>query len=158
MKAKYVIAGIAAVGIGVYWWKTDYVRRITKVFSNMRVYVSNIKNLQFTGTNTVAVTLSFILENPTNEGFTVTGANVAKLKSLMVYYDGNYLGTANLGLTELQIPAQTTIQITDVPFTISAQGIYQTIAAGQFTTEHLTIKAIVNVLGKDYTIESQLSV
>lgn len=157
MKAKYIIAGIGIAIAGAALYSMDFVRRTRAVFERMQIYVTGVKNVTFTSASEIKLNLSFILQNPTQEGFTVTGANMARLKSLTVFYKGKYLGAATLNLAEIEIKPYESIEIKDIPFSISTQNVLETVLESNLNTDFLTLRSVVVVLGREYSIDNQLA-
>lgn len=158
MKARTVliVGGIAALGIIAL--TVNKVLVLKDVFSKMKIWPSDISNFKIT-LSEISFNLDFMIQNPTNESFAVTGASIVRLKRVTAFKNGVYLGQAEVNLAEIEIPANSTIKLENLPFKLSLQSVLNNLAnITNFDvtalTTGLSIEAVVDFLGQEYVIES----
>jgi len=157
MKAKTLLIAAGIVAAGAIIYGIDYVNRMRAVFESMKIYISAITDVSI-GFDKLTFKLSFTIHNPTSTGFYLTGAKVAKLKSIQVYRKGQYLGMAEVNIEELELLPNSYFTLTNVPFVIPTQNLLENILnATQFNVEDLTLVAVVNIAGTDYEIDNTLA-
>lgn len=154
MKAKTVFIGVGLFLAGLAYVGWQKIQALKAVFDKMTIRPSGISGISL-NLEYFTFKLSFEIHNPTAEAFSVTGASIAKIKRILVYRSGKFLGQATLNLEELDIPAISSIEIKNVPFQVSVQNIVENLSTIQdLKLSDLTIVCIVEVLGKEYVIEN----
>ncbi|MXN90143.1 hypothetical protein GR160_02805 [Flavobacterium sp. Sd200] len=153
MKTKYVVAigtvGLVALGIYLY----NKARQFKKVFDNMRVWPSGIRNIRVQ-LPYLLFNLDITLQNPTDVPFSITGASLVTLRRVVVYRNGKFLGQAEVNLAGLEIPAFGTTVVRDLPFRFELVNVLDNlINAESLTVNDLTLSAVVEVFGQQYEIE-----
>ena len=144
--AGAVIAGLALVG----WQK---IKTLKAVFDRMSIRPSGISAF-VPGLVKITFRMSFKITNPTNEAFSVTGASIATLKRIKAYYNGRFMGMADVNLTEIDIPSNSYVELKNIPFTVATENLLDTIlTVDEINLNNLTIHAIVEVFGNEYLIE-----
>lgn len=151
-----IVSGLAVLGIVALTAKKVLV--LKAVFDKMKIWPSNISNVKLNNFTELSFNLDFMLQNPTNESFSLTGANIVKLKRVSVFKNGTYLGQAEINLSALNIPANSTVALNDLPFKVSITSILDDLAnITNFDvttlTTGLSVEAVVDVLGSEYIIE-----
>lgn len=153
MKLKHILiaSGLFIGAAAAFGYQK--VKNLQAIFDKM-----SIKPVDISGLNVGAVRIKFKLDikivNPTNEYFSVSGASVARLKTLSIFRNGDYLGTANLDLEEIDIPANSYKLLKYVPFEVDTLNLVTNIfSMASVDISQLTIVATVDVLGTEYIIE-----
>ncbi|RDI07036.1 hypothetical protein [Flavobacterium sp. AG291] len=151
-----IVGGLAILGIAVLTAKKVLV--LKAVFDRMKIWPSDISNVKLKNFTELSFNLNFMLQNPTNESFSVSGANIVTLKRVSIYKNGTYFGQADVNLTELEIPANSTTELKNLPFKVSLTSLLDNLAnMTEFDvtsiTTGLSVEAVVEVLGSEYVIE-----
>lgn len=119
----------------------------------MTIRPTGIRGLSLTG-QYLKFRLDFEIYNPTNEAFAITGGSFAKIKRVMVYRQGKFLGMANVDIDQIEIPAISILQISDIPFQISLLNAFENISTLEnFSIAELTVVCVAEVVGREYIIE-----
>ena len=100
-KTVLIVAGVAVVGLALLAAKKAL--NMKAIFDQMKIWPSNISNFNLNLTK-MSFDLDFAIQNPTNEDFSVTGANIVRIKRVTAFRNGTYLGETNVDLTEINIP------------------------------------------------------
>lgn len=152
MKAKGIILTIGLAIGGLAWLGYKKAKSLKTVFDNMTIAPSGIRNLKL-GLKEVSFLLDFTITNPTSEAFSVSGASIASLNRIMVYKDGNFIGMASVNMEAIEIPSNGELTIKNVPFKIATQNALNLLLQDSIDINKLTILAVIDVLGNEYTIE-----
>ncbi|MGQ2982131.1 hypothetical protein [Flavobacterium sp.] len=153
MKAKTLLitAGIVTAGLALMAYQK--VQTLLQVFDRMSIKPSGITDFSL-NLQQINFKLDFKITNPTNEGFSVTGASIARLKRITAYYDGRFMGIAEVNLDAIEIPARSYTILKKMPFQVSTQNLLEAIfTIDQIDINKLSLHAVVTVLGNDYIIE-----
>jgi len=150
-----IVGGLAIAGILAF--TANKVIVMKAVFDKMKIWPSNIRNFKISLTE-ISFSLDFMIQNPTNQNFSVTGGSLVKIKRVSAYRNGKFIGVAEVNLKEIDIPAESTVNLDNLPFKISIQNVLDNLATiSDFTVASLmtglTIQAAVEVLGVEYLIE-----
>jgi hypothetical protein len=153
MRAKtiFITAGLVVVGMSLMAYQK--VQTLIQIFDRMTIKPSGISGF-VPGLVQIRFKLDFKITNPTNEAFSVTGASIARLKKIVAYYNGQYMGMAELNLEAIEIPARSFTVLKEIPFTVSTQNLLSNLlTATDLDLNKLTLLAGIEVLGKEYIIE-----
>lgn len=154
MKTKSIIIASGLILGGFALAAYQKFKTLKAVFDRMSIYPSGLRNVR-AGLHYFTFKLDITIKNPTNESFSVTGASIARFKRILAYRNGHFLGMATLNLEEIEIPATGSIEIKDIPFEVSPENVMLNILTIEgFSMEQLTFVGVVEVLGKEYIIES----
>src|SRR5690606_13673390 len=152
MSAKGVLLTIGLAIGGLAWLGYRKVKSLKAVFDNMTIAPSGIRNLKL-GIKEVSFLLDFTITNPASEAFSVSGASIASLNRIMVYKDGNLIGMATVNMGAIEIPSNGELTIKNVPFKIATESALNLLLQDNIDINKLTILAVIDVLGNEYTIE-----
>ena len=153
LKKVLIASGIALAGMAFLGYQK--VQNLKSVFDRMTIRPSGLSNIKVIGLSTLRFDLSIKITNPTNEAFSVSGISLATFKRIMVYRKGEYLGMATINLGEIEIPAGQTIEIKNVPFEAATINVLKNLLTIEsLSIDQLTMVAVVEVLGTEYTIEN----
>jgi len=156
---KLLLAGvIAIIGIGLIF--KDKIEQTIDIFSKIDIKPNSLpKKIRFTEPNQLGIpqkilfNIDIIIINPDYRELSVSGLGVAKLRDVTIFFKNVLIGTANLQLEEIVVPAKNVLVLKDVAFTGN------TLAVGQNATSFLTPKiedfkflGTIELLGIDYEI------
>lgn len=143
-----VVAGLLLIGY-------QKVQDFTAVFDRMNIYPSGLRNFKIKGLKEITFDLDITLKNNSGTAFSLNGIYLAKLKRVVITRNGEYIATANLNLETIEIPALSSIIIPNVPVVANTAGLVMNLfSSEQISIDQLGISAIVEVLGREYTIEN----
>src|SRR5690606_30878408 len=126
MKTKTIIIASGLILGGIALAAYQKVQTLKAVFDRMSIYPSGLRNVR-AGLTYFTFKLDITLKNPTNEAFSVTGASIVRFKRILAYRNGHFLGMATLDLEEIEIPAASSIEITNIPFEVSPENVMKNI-------------------------------
>ncbi len=154
MNIKLILGAAAlAVGGSLYFGKGKYDKYNT-VLENLEFNLKNLKKINlFSGNITFEVDIELI--NPTNIAVDIPG-NQILLKNLHFYApSGTYLGVANPNVSNIQMPANGSRIITNIPVSLSLATIgrsFTEILGIVSNPDTLQIKADLDAFGKSFTV------
>lgn len=154
MKTKHLLigGGVAIAALALYGYKK--VVDLTATFDAMTIKPSSIRKIKLSWSS-LNFNLDVRINNPTAQDFAVNGL-VATLKSIVINYKGKYLGTAVVNIDEIMIPKFSSLVIRDLPIIIENSELLENIwTITDLTINDLTITAVVEVLGSEYTISNE---
>lgn len=154
MKTKHLLigGGVAIAALALYGYKK--VVDLTATFDAMTIKPSSIRKIKLSWSS-LTFNLDIRINNPTAQDFAVNGL-VATLKSIVINYKGKYLGTAVVNIDEIMIPKFSSLVIRDLPIIIENSELLENIwTITDLTINDLTITAVVEVLGSEYTISNE---
>jgi hypothetical protein len=152
MKAKTVLLGIgvAVAGLALVGWQKA--KNLKDTFDMMSLVPVGIRKVDFISLTTTKLNVDIRLVNPTTQAFSINGV-VATLKRLVVYYKGKYLGSADLNISAIDVPANGTALIKDIPVTVeNLAAITVLLDLGNIDMKNLQITATIEALGSEYQI------
>ncbi|AXG72932.1 hypothetical protein DVK85_01270 [Flavobacterium arcticum] len=153
MKTKNVliVTGFLLTGIALVAY--EKIKKMQAVFDRMSIQPSGLSNLKF-GLKTISFKLGLKINNPTNQGFYVSGGSLVTLKKVDIYFKNQFLGTANVNVTSIAIPEHSSIEITGIPISMLTQNVLGNVIGNQnLDFNELTIIATLSVLGNEYIVE-----
>lgn len=159
---KIAIAVAAVLGVAA-WYAKDKIDTAIEVFQNVSIKPFSLpKNIRFTNPNSLNIpqnvnfNIDIAIVNPDFREFSASGFGVIKLTSVSAYFKDSLIGTANLNLDEITVPAQSNFVIQNVAMTGNTLSILQNLSA--FTNiklSDLKFTAIIeDVIGNQYEIGS----
>lgn len=154
MKKKHILiaAGVGITGLLAFGY--NKVKTLQSTFEKMTIKPVDISDLKWSVFE-IKFKLDLKIDNPTKEYFAISGASVARLKTISVYRKGKFIGTANVELEAIEIPPYSHLVLKHVPFSVSAANVlYNALTIETFSLSQLTIVATIDVLGNEYIIES----
>lgn len=87
------------------------------IFDQMTIEPAGISNVNVSLQN-ISFNIDVKLTNPTPENFTVDGYGLAELSEISIYYDGMYLATSQVGLTQVSIPSKNELILHNIPVNV----------------------------------------
>jgi len=118
-----LIFGTLAVVLGSLYIK-DKINTAIDVFDKITIKPFSLpKSIKFSEPNWLGIPqridlmMDIVINNPDYQDLSVSGFGVATLKSVDVFFKNALIGSANLMLDEIEVPAQSSYVIKNVPFT-----------------------------------------
>ncbi|HLF53533.1 hypothetical protein [Flavobacterium sp.] len=155
-----LIAGtIAFVGFALI--AAEKAINLKAIFDQMTIKPNSLpKKFKFYNPNslgipqTVSFAIDILLTNPTGEDFAVSGY-VATLKRVNVFYQGNFLGTANVNIDEVSVLSHNTLILHDIVVEVASGNILTNLSAiTNLSMNDLVFTGIIEVLGNEYEISN----
>lgn len=159
---RNILIGGAILGTVMFLIAKDKIETAIDVFSKINIKPNGIpKNVSFSDPNALDIpqkihfTIDILLNNPAFQELSVSGFGVASLKSIDIYFKDIQLGTANLQLDEIVVPAQSQTIIKDIPFTGNTLSVLSNATAfANAKASDFKFTGIIEVLGIEYEIGS----
>lgn len=159
---KIILGGALLIGAFALYAK-DKIETAIDVFQNVSIKPFSLpKRVKFSEPNALQIPqkvnfeIDIAIVNPDFREFSASGFGVIKLSSVSAYFKDALIGTANLNLDEITVPAQSNFVIQNVAMTGNTLSILQNLSA--FTNiklSDLKFTAIIeDVLGNQYEIGS----
>lgn len=139
-----VVAGMITAGVKA--------SRVKGIFDLMEIapehaskFKIDIDNLKFN--------LDVKLTNNSDDDLFMTGAGIASLRSIRIYYAGTYMATADVDMHEIEIAGKKSLIIKNIRVAVDWTTVLVTIKEiVKFDLEKIGIIGIVEALGKTYEI------
>jgi hypothetical protein len=161
---KPIVKNLLIVGtltiIGLTLLAKEKIDQTMATFGKIGILPNSLpKQIKFSNPNAIAIpqnisfNMDILIENPDTEDLSVSGFGVAKLREVQIFFKNVLLGTTNLQLNEITIPAKGKTVLKDVAFTGKTLAIGQNIAA--FANPKLAdfkFLGTIEILGIDYEI------
>lgn len=149
-KKILVVAGLVVVGFALLGYKK--ITELQATFTNMTITPYGLPRKLKPGLRTSSFVMDFIFKNLDAVDFYVTGADIAWLSKIDIVYNNQTIGTANLGIKELSVPAYQSTIIRDVEFEIDTAAIINNLQNLDDILAKSKYIAYVNALGTEYKI------
>ncbi|WDO13049.1 hypothetical protein MH928_17220 [Flavobacterium sp. WW92] len=152
MKTKTILIGLGVAVVGLAILGAAKVKNLADIFDKMSIKPVGIRKISFLNLSSTKFNLDVRLVNPTNQAFSVNGV-VATLTRLVIYYKGKYLAEADLNISEIEVPANGSVVISDIPVTADNLAALEVLFDfGNLNMKNLEITATVSALGIEYQI------
>lgn len=156
---KIVLAAILLLFGGIII-ASEKVSKLVAIFQKMTIKPASLpKKVNFSNANDLGVpqNVSFLIDlkitNPDFESFSASGFGVAQLKSVDIYLKDVLIGTANINLDEIDIPAQSEYILKDLPVNGNTLSILSNATAfSNLSLTDLKFIATIEVAGIEYEI------
>lgn len=148
-KALWIGGGAAVISSIVGFQKFN---KIKAIFDQMDIDPHWISKPNISLAN-IKFNLDVKLTNNSVDNLFVTGASVAQLKQIDIYYKNVFLATVNVQLTEISIPAKSFLIIKNIPVRVSTGTALSNISA--FRKPNIAdfrIIGIIEALGATYEV------
>lgn len=154
---KIAIGGVLATGLALLFFKK--VTNLQYAFSKMAIGQYGIpRNIEihapFSADGYIRFTTDVALKNNSEEDFNLSGNIIATLTRLAFIYEGTTIGSANVNITEISVPAYGEKIIPNIPVEVSAKNLFSNISNIPAMINKFSIIGYVNVLGTEYMIGS----
>ncbi|MCF2875436.1 MULTISPECIES: hypothetical protein [unclassified Tenacibaculum] len=148
---KKVILG-AIAGIGIY--SLVKYNKIKESAGKLQLKISGLSNLDVS-IKQIRFNLSFKIINPTAQYIGINTYKLLKLHQIKFYNKRNnaYLGTANVNISNIQIPGKKAIEIKDIPTLLPVENLLSNLDLFQGNIEgKLLIKLQFESLGQHFEL------
>lgn len=156
-KRIFTIAAIIAGTLAFFSFKKY--KQAKEVIDNLKISIKKIQNIKF-GFPTTRFDAVISIFNPTNIDFGATLASRVVITQIQVFTSDNILiGKANTNIFEVQLPANTTIDLQPITFNVDVKKAFgeffsNTTSFLQNDFSSLKYKIDVQVFGKNLTLEA----
>lgn len=148
---KIIIGVVALLAlIALYGYKKAM--KLKEVFAKIDIKPTGFRNLKASLTD-IRLDVDVVMINPTNDDFSVS-AHIANLKRLNFFYKGKFLATAKPEMTQISIPANNQLKITNIPVILSTQAVFENAMEFlSFNINKLSVEAVIEVAGSEIYIK-----
>lgn len=161
---RNLLIGGAIILIGATLIAKEKIDTAIDVFQKITIKPFSLpKKIVFSNPNLVGIPqdvsfkIDIVIDNPDYREFSATGLGVAKLKNIQMYFKDALIGTADLDLEEITVPAQSQFVLNDVAMTGKTLSILSNLSS--FNNAKLTdlkFTAVIEVLGYEYDIAGEI--
>lgn len=132
----------------------DKAKRIALIFEKMDIEPVRVSNFKPDfREKQVSFYVDVKLTNNVNDDLFITGASVAKLSRLHLFYNRVFLGTAIVNITTISVPANNELIIKDIPVIVPMINALKSAPdLARFNPDLLEVTGEVTVLQKVYRI------
>lgn len=147
-----VIIGIVVLIALITFYGYRKAMKLRALFEKITISASGFRNLKMSLTD-IRFDIDVIMFNPSGDNFEVSGY-IATLKRLNFFYNGKYLATAKPVLSEISIPANNQLKISNIPVVLpTASVVAFTMDFLSFDINKLTVEAVIEVAGTEIYIK-----
>jgi hypothetical protein len=151
---KIIIAISAFLALVVLYGYTK-AKTLIDVFEKVTITPVDFSNIDIS-LNRIGFNVNVLFENPTNEDFNVSGFGIAILKTVNFYYNGIFIASSTINLSQINVPQNNSIVVSNIPVEVPLSVILQNAAIIQnFNTNLVSASAIVSVAGNDFLIDNK---
>ncbi|KFF17373.1 hypothetical protein [Flavobacterium hydatis] len=159
MSVKKIVIGAGILAIAGYFYLEQRVKKIIEQFEFVRIYPVAFKKLDAKWNDAkpfVTFNLDLKLVNPTAQNFSAQLTAVT-LKRILFYDKKNMLlGTANVNVKAINIAANSSMIIPNVPVQLDLQtaitNVLGALNVSSFNSSDIRIEVIVSILGTEHKI------
>ncbi|WP_272151872.1 hypothetical protein [Tenacibaculum aiptasiae] len=147
---KVILGTIAAVGI----YSLVKFNKVKESVGELKLKINGLSNLDI-NIKQIRFNLSFKIINPTTQHIGINTYKLLKLHQIKFYNKRNnaYLGTANVNLSNIQIPGKKAIEIKDIPTLLPVENLLSNLDLFQGNIEEkLLIKLQFESLGQHFEL------
>lgn len=126
--------------------------KLKALFEKITISATGFRNLKVS-LNDIRLNVDVEMFNPTGDNFEVSGY-IATLSRLNFFYNGKYLATAKPQLSEISIPANNQLKISNIPVVLPTASVLA--YATDFLTfdfNKLSVEAVIEVAGTEIFIK-----
>ncbi|KIA99231.1 hypothetical protein OA93_06275 [Flavobacterium sp. KMS] len=159
MSVNKIVIGAGILAVAGYFYLEQRVKKIIEQFQFVKIYPVAFKKLDAKWNDAkpfVTFNLDLKLVNPTAQNFSAQITAVT-LKRILFYDKKNMLlGTANVNVKGINIPANSSIVIPNVPVQMDLQttitNVLGALNVSNFNSSDIRIEVIVSILGTEHKI------
>ena len=156
-KKVLIVGGLVLVGYLII--TAEKLMKMKAIFEQMTLKPFSLpRNIKFINRNNFGIptTISFDIdvkmENPTGDDFAVSG-QIATLKKINMFYDGNFLGIANTNIIEVSVPNHNELILHNINVEVAISNALNNVAElMNMDMNKITITGVIDVLGVNYDI------
>ncbi len=149
-KKILIAAGIviAIAGFSAY----RKARKVAEIFDKMEIDPVWADDFKIQG-GKLKFNIDVKLTNKSDDDLFISGLNVAKLKTLYVYYDTRLFGVAQVNITKISIPSNRELILHNIPVESNAVNLIANAGTiTSFDVNKITCTATIEALGSTYQI------
>lgn len=147
-----VIIGIVVLIALITFYGYRKAMKLKALFEKITISASGFRNLKMSLTD-IRFDIDVIMFNPSGDNFEVSGY-IATLNRLNFFYNGKYLATAKPLLSEISIPANNQLKISNIPVVLPTASVLAfTMDFLSFDINKLTVEAVIEVAGTEIYIK-----
>lgn len=147
---KVILGTIVAVGI----YSLVKFNKVKESVGELKLKINGLSNLDIS-IKQIRFNLSLKILNPTNEHIGINTYKLLKLHQIKFYNKRNkaYLGTANVNISDVQIPGKNAIEIKDIPTRLPVENLISNLDLFQGNIDDkLLINLHFESLGKQFVL------
>lgn len=147
-----IIIGVVVLITLITFYGYRKAMKLKALFEKITISPSGFRNLKMSLTD-IRLDVDVVFYNPTGDNFEVSGY-IATLSRLNFFYNGKYLATAKPILSEISIPANNQLKISNIPVVLpTASVVAYAMDFLNFDLNKLTVEAVVEVAGTEIFIK-----
>lgn len=152
-KAKNILI-VTAIAFGGLWlFGQKKLNTAKEVMDHIKVGVKSISNIKFS-LKEISFNAVLTLHNQTKIDFGATLTSKIIIKQIRVYTtNGQYLGKADVNIYKLDLPANTVVELPNIPFRVATEKALETLA-NNVDLSTLKYKIDVEVFGNILTLDA----
>lgn len=147
-----IIIGIVVILVLISFYGYKKAMKLKALFEKITISPTGFRNLKMSLSD-IRLNVDVSMFNPTGDNFEVSGY-IATLNRLNFFYNGKYLATAKPLLSEISIPANNELKISNVPVVLPTSSVLA--YAMEFLTfdiNKLSVEAVIEVAGTEIFIK-----
>jgi len=147
-----IIIGIIVILVLISFYGYKKAMKLKALFEKITISPTGFRNLKMSLSD-IRLNVDVSMFNPTGDNFEVSGY-IATLNRLNFFYNGKYLATAKPVLSEISIPANNELKISNVPVVLPTSSVLA--YAMEFLTfdiNKLSVEAVIEVAGTEIFIK-----
>ncbi len=147
-----IIIGIVVILVLISFYGYKKAMKLKALFEKITISPTGFRNLKMSLSD-IRLNVDVSMFNPTGDNFEVSGY-IATLNRLNFFYNGKYLATAKPVLSEISIPANNELKISNVPVVLPTSSVLA--YAMEFLTfdiNKLSVEAVIEVAGTEIFIK-----
>ena len=147
-----IIIGIVVILVLISFYGYKKAMKLKALFEKITISPTGFRNLKMSLSD-IRLNVDVSMFNPTGDNFEVSGY-IATLNRLNFFYNGKYLATAKPVLSEISIPANNELKISNIPVVLPTSSVLA--YAMEFLTfdiNKLSVEAVIEVAGTEIFIK-----
>ncbi|WP_445714053.1 hypothetical protein [Flavobacterium sp.] len=150
-KTKIIIGVIVIIAL-ISFYGYRKAMKLKALFEKITISASGFRNLKMSLTD-IRFDIDVTMFNPAEENFEIS-SYLATLKRLNFFYNGKYLATAKPMISDISIPANNQLKISNIPVVLPTASILAfTMDFLSFDINKLTVEAVIEVAGTEIFIK-----
>lgn len=147
-----IIIGIVVILVLISFYGYKKAMKLKALFEKITISPTGFRNLKMSLSD-IRLNVDVSMFNPTGDNFEVSGY-IATLNRLNFFYNGKYLATAKPVLSEISIPANNELKISNVPVVLPTSSILAyAMEFLIFDINKLSVEAVIEVAGTEIFIK-----
>ena len=113
---KVVIAIVVALAL-ITLYGVNKAKALMAIFDKMTITPAGISKVNV-GLSNISFNIDIKLTNPTAQDFSVDGYGIAELKEISIYYNGIYIATSTVNMTQISVPSDNELILHNIPVNV----------------------------------------